>query len=140
MSQIMEIDKTGIPGRLKKLRRTLGLTQKEFAEHIGRTLRAIQRYESGQRSPDETTLRLIEQTFSVNPEWLREGKGEMFLPKSTALEELLQKLGVKDQKEMEILKDLLQAYAELSPEEKELYYHEIKAKALRKKLEGKSGT
>jgi len=67
--------------RIKRLRGVLGLTQKEFAEKLGRTTRAIQRYESGQRSPDETTLRLIEQTFSVNPEWLREGRGEMFKPK-----------------------------------------------------------
>jgi len=67
--------------RIKILREALNLTQKEFAGKIGRTVRAIQRYESGQRSPDETTLRLIEQTFNVNPEWLRKGKGEMFLQK-----------------------------------------------------------
>jgi transcriptional regulator with XRE-family HTH domain len=139
MSQIMEIDKTGIAGRLKELRRTLGLTQKEFAEHIGRTLRAIQRYESGQRSPDETTLRLIEQTFSVNPEWLRHGKGEMFTkPKTVNIDELLEALGIMKPEDKEKLKDLIVSYSELTPEEKELYYHEIKAKVLRRKLEGKS--
>ncbi|MEO2069367.1 MAG: helix-turn-helix domain-containing protein [Desulfurobacteriaceae bacterium] len=93
----MEIDKTGIAGRLKELRKALGLTQKEFAEHVGRTLRAIQRYESGQRSPDETTLRLIEQIFSVNPEWLRKGKGEMFIEKEeSSLEKLLKEFSEEE--------------------------------------------
>ena len=68
----------GIGKRLKELRKTLGLSQREFGEKIGRTLRAIQNYEAEQRVPDETTLKLIELLFNVNPEWLREGKGKMF--------------------------------------------------------------
>ncbi len=72
----------GLGKRIKVLREALKLTQKEFAKRIGKTERAIQRYEAEQRTPDETTLRLIEQTFSVNPEWLRHGKGEMFKQKN----------------------------------------------------------
>jgi len=68
----------GIGKRLKELRKALGLSQREFGEKIGRTLRAIQNYEAEQRVPDETTLKLIEILFNVNPEWLREGKGEIF--------------------------------------------------------------
>ncbi len=81
-----------IAKRIKMLRETLGLTQKEFAAKLGRTIRAVQRYESGQRSPDETTLRLIEQTFNVNPEWLRHGKGEMFSQKEEKQEDVLLEL------------------------------------------------
>jgi len=68
----------GIGKRLKELRKALGLSQREFGEKIGRTLRAIQNYEAEQRVPDETTLKLIEILFNVNPEWLRKGKGPMF--------------------------------------------------------------
>ena len=64
--------------RIKELRETLGLTQPAFAERIGVTKRAVQEWEAGRRSPSEPVLRQIEQTFNVNPEWLREGKGEMF--------------------------------------------------------------
>jgi transcriptional regulator with XRE-family HTH domain len=71
--------------RLKLLRRKLGLTQVKFAEKLGRSKRSIQEWESGRNEPSERVLRLIEQTFSVNPEWLREGKGEMFLPKKKEL-------------------------------------------------------
>ena len=69
----------GIGQRLKELRRALGLSQKEFGEKIGKTFRAIQNYEGEQRTPDETTLRLIEMLFNVNPGWLRYGRGEMFV-------------------------------------------------------------
>jgi len=68
----------GIGKRLKELRQVLGLSQKEFGERIGRSWRAIQNYEAEQRVPDETTLKLIEVLFNVNPEWLREGKGKPF--------------------------------------------------------------
>jgi len=67
--------------RIKLLRKTLGLTQREFAEKIGIGEKTLRNYESGKFAPKEAVLRNIEQTFSVNPEWLRHGKGEMFKPK-----------------------------------------------------------
>ncbi len=75
----------GIGKRLKELRQALGLSQKEFGERIGRSWRAIQNYEAEQRVPDETTLKLIEFLFNVNPEWLREGKGKPFFEKTGRL-------------------------------------------------------
>ena len=68
--------------RIKMLRQHLGLSQQAFADKLGVSAKTIVRYETGQSSPTEKTLRLIEQTFSVNPEWLRHGKGEMFKPRS----------------------------------------------------------
>ena len=70
-----------IGNRIKELRKALGLTQTAFAEKIGRSKRSIQEWESGRNEPPERALRLIEQTFNVNPEWLRHGRGEMFLKK-----------------------------------------------------------
>ena len=57
--------------RIKELRISLKLTQPEFAEKLGVTKRAVQEWEAGRRTPSEPVLRQIEQTFSVNPEWLR---------------------------------------------------------------------
>jgi len=78
--------------RIKELREVLNLTQPAFAEKIGVTKRAVQEWEAGRRSPSEPVLRQIEQTFSVNPSWLREGKGEMFLQKEEREEETLLEL------------------------------------------------
>ncbi|SNR73591.1 XRE family transcriptional regulator [Desulfurobacterium atlanticum] len=67
--------------RIKRLRETLKMTQKEFAEKIGRSHRSVQEWESGRVIPPENILKFIETVFSVNPEWLRHGKGKMFLKK-----------------------------------------------------------
>ncbi|SNZ07705.1 Helix-turn-helix [Persephonella hydrogeniphila] len=66
--------------RLKKLLETLGLSQRKFAEEIGVKPPTISEYISGKTNPSPRTLKIIEEKFNVNPEWLREGKGEMFLP------------------------------------------------------------
>ena len=81
MHQTLGIMESLIGQRIKVLREHLGLSQEEFATKIGLSRKMLSRYEQGKNVPTEKTLRLIEQTFSVNPEWLRHGKGEMFKPK-----------------------------------------------------------
>ena len=70
-----------IAKRIRELRQALKLSQVEFAKRLGKTRRTIQLWESGNITPPENVISLIEQTFSVNPEWLRHGRGEMFKPK-----------------------------------------------------------
>jgi transcriptional regulator with XRE-family HTH domain len=81
-----------IAKRLKELRKRLGLTQEEFGKKLGLKKSNVSDIERGKVRPKDSLLRLIEQTFSVNPEWLRHGRGEMFLEKkpepSDALSEL----------------------------------------------------
>lgn len=72
--------------RLRLLRETLGLTQEEFGKKIGRTKGAISAYEKGERTPDKTTLMLIEKVFNVNPYWFLKGEGNMFLEKYIPVE------------------------------------------------------
>jgi len=40
----------------KRVRRTLGLSQEEFANRFGIPLRTLQEWEQGRREPDATTL------------------------------------------------------------------------------------
>lgn len=68
--------------RLKELRKTLNLTQQEFAEKIGVKRNTIAQYESGRNAPIDAVITLICRTYSVDETWLRTGKGEMFQPKS----------------------------------------------------------
>ena len=70
-----------IAKRIKELRKMLNLTQEEFGEKLGLSKSNISDIERGKVRPRDPLLRLIEQTFSVNPEWLRHGRGEMFKPK-----------------------------------------------------------
>ena len=64
--------------RLKKLRRTLELTQQEFADKIGSKRSTIAKYETGSNIPSAAVISLICKEFDVNEDWLKTGDGEMF--------------------------------------------------------------
>ena len=66
--------------RLKKLRKTLDLTQQEFADRIGIARGNIGAYEVGKNAPSDAVISLICREFNVNEDWLRAGTGDMFLP------------------------------------------------------------
>jgi len=64
--------------RLKKLRKMLGLTQREFGERIGVKPNTIATYEIGRNEPIDAVVSLICREFNVNEVWLRTGKEPMF--------------------------------------------------------------
>lgn len=81
--------------RIKKVRRSLDLTQQEFCGRIGLKRNSISLIESGSRNTSDQTIYSICREFGVNEEWLRNGHGEMFAPKATnALEELAKERGL----------------------------------------------
>ena len=63
---------------IKKLRKTLDLTQQKFADKIGVKQNTVAHYEIGRNEPIDTVITLICREFNVNEEWLRNGTGEMF--------------------------------------------------------------
>lgn len=69
--------------RIKKIRRTLDLTQQEFATRIGSVQNTITGYETGRRVPSSQVISLICREFGVNEAWLRTGEGDMFAPAPT---------------------------------------------------------
>lgn len=74
---------TKLNERLKKLRKTLDLTQQEFADKVGTPRDNIGGYETGRRKPSDAVISLICKTNfppkgKVNENWLRTGEGDMF--------------------------------------------------------------
>lgn len=69
--------------RIRKLRRYLDLTQKEFGERIGVKGNTVATYEGGRNDPIDSVVSLICKEFGVNEAWLRTGEGEMFAPAPT---------------------------------------------------------
>lgn len=65
--------------RVKELRLSLSLTQQEFADRLGIKRNTIAKYETGLNNPTDSVVALICKTWNVNPDWLKEGKGEMYL-------------------------------------------------------------
>ncbi len=72
------MDKKAVGERIRLIRKTLGLTQAEMGEKIGRSWKTINRWEAGERDIPDTALKLISQVFGVSYEWLKTGQGEMW--------------------------------------------------------------
>lgn len=66
--------------RLKKLRKTLDLTQQTFANKLGVKRNTVGQWECGINPLTDQTVFSICREFNVNEDWLRSGTGEMFLP------------------------------------------------------------
>lgn len=71
---------TVLKDRIRRLRKALDLTQREFAERIGMKSNTIATYEMGRAVPSDPAINNICKEFRVNEEWLRKGKGDMFIP------------------------------------------------------------
>lgn len=56
--------------RLKKLRNTLEITQKDFAEKIGITAAALSSYENNLKNPSIAVAKKIAEAFGVSIDWL----------------------------------------------------------------------
>lgn len=68
--------------RIKELRKALGFTQQQFADALGVKRNTISQYEIGRNAPIDAVISLICREFGVSETWLRDGQGEMFVPKS----------------------------------------------------------
>ncbi len=75
--------------RIKKIRKNNNLTQQEFAKKIGTSQNVLANWENGRRNPSASAVNNICKTFNITEEWLRTGKGEMYLELDTE-EELFQ--------------------------------------------------
>ncbi len=68
--------------RIKKLRKTLELTQQEFADKISVKRNTVATYEMGRSEPSDAAISLICREFNVNENWLRNNEEPMFIQKS----------------------------------------------------------
>lgn len=65
--------------RIKELRKLLNMNQTEFGQKLSLSQKAIANIETGTSTLTERNFNAICKTFSVNPEWLRYGVGEIFV-------------------------------------------------------------
>lgn len=65
--------------RVRELRKALKLSGEKFGEKIGIGRSAVSNLEAGRNNLTEQMILSICREFNVNEEWLRYGKGEMFM-------------------------------------------------------------
>lgn len=86
--------------RLKKIRKSLHLTQQEFADKLGITRSTVATYETGKSNPSDAAVSLMCKEFNINETWLRTGEGDMFI-EQTADEQIATFIGdlLKDEED-----------------------------------------
>ncbi len=98
--------------RVRKIRKTKGLTLEKFGEAIGIGKSSVSDIENGRRSLTNQTRMSICREFDVSEEWIRYEKGEMFVKQSLFdLNEFAKRKGATDL-DIEIVK----LYLELEPD------------------------
>lgn len=112
--------------RIKKIRKTLDLTQQEFAERIGVKRNTVATYEMGRSIPSDAAVSLICREFNVNETWLRTGEGEMFkVSPVSELDALVEKYGLGDAARV-----LIERFITLKAEEREVIINFIQSAAV----------
>ena len=99
--------------RIKAIRKHFKLNQTKFGEKIGLKQRTIADIESGRNSLTQRNFDNICRVFNVNPEWLRNGKGEMLKKKDRMnyLDMLIAEYDLKSEHKI-----LIESILELPPE------------------------
>ena len=64
--------------RIRKVRETLNVSQREFAKRIFISQTLLGDIELGNRNINDRTVQLISTEFKVSKEWLLNGRGDMF--------------------------------------------------------------
>lgn len=96
--------------RLKLLRETKGISQKEMAKHIEKSPQAYNFYENGRREPDIATLKKLADYFSTSIDYLVEyiPQDNEELPSVSADElDLIKKYRFLDTTLQEAVRDLI---------------------------------
>ena len=102
--------------RIRIFRKSVKLTQAEFAEKIGLTRTSYASLEIGDAPVQERHIKLILAAFpQVSEDWLRTGEGEMIKQTNSHVQEIMKRYGFKD-----IVGKLLEAFDELPPEGQEI--------------------
>jgi len=64
--------------RIKEIRHTLNISQREFAQAVYVSYGYLSEVETGRKEVKDRLIHLISSAFSVNKHWLLTGEGRMF--------------------------------------------------------------
>lgn len=109
---------------MKKVRKSLGLTQEKFGVPLGMKRNSLSTVESGINNVTEPLFKSVCRVYNVNENWLRNGTGEMFNKPSDEVgyyaEFLLEQDDVDSGLRLLIV-DMIKAYVDLDDVSKEVF-------------------
>ena len=110
---MVQTEVNGVQERLKTIRKSMSMTQRQFAERIGVSRDVVASWEIGRVQPSEAMLRLICRECAVGCGWLKTGEGEMTERRTAADAEKLMRILEGDNT---FMKAILRGLAELPKE------------------------
>lgn len=106
--------------RLKKTRVTLGIKQADFAKELTISQGHASDIENGRKSVSDRIVEIVVLKFGINEDWLRNGNGEMFVPK-TRSESIAEFAGsLMKEEDSSFKRRLIEALAKLDESEWEM--------------------
>lgn len=103
--------------RFKELRKSLNIKQGDFAKELAISQGHASDIENGRKSVSDRIIEILCLKYNVNENWLRNGKGEMFVP-MTRDEQIEEFIGnVLRDEPGDFRKRLISALAKMSKEE-----------------------
>lgn len=120
--------------RVKLVRTALGLNQTDFGDRLGVTVTAISKIELGKNAVTDQMFKAICREFNVDPVWMREGIGDMFIDDEGEIDNLID---VLMDGENEVAKATFKALAKMGGDTWEQFGKIIRAIA--KELDGPEG-
>ena len=121
--------------RIKELRKTLKLTQEEVGSRVGVKGNTVGNYELSLRNPSDAIIHSMCREFNVNEDWLRHGKGEMFLPPEDEVAEMVSQLLEVSNPFYDLILDMMVSFNELDDKGKQAIcdYTDLLAKRMTKR-------
>lgn len=106
--------------RVRLLRKELSLTQSDFGKRVGVGKTAISKIEKNENSLTDRMFNSICREFNVNEDWLRHGKGEMFLPVEDEVGEIVSKLVDESNPFYDLIIDIMHTFNNLDDKGQEI--------------------
>lgn len=126
--------------RVKKVRKNQGLTLDKFGEHLGVGKTAVSKVENGVCALSDQMARSICREFGINEAWLRDEVGEMKKKPDDIFSEAVADMILEDNPFYDIIKGIVETYAELDPASKQVIHQCCNSliDRLQKKREGET--
>lgn len=106
--------------RLKELRKSLRMTQEQFADNLKLSRNYIAQIELGSKNPSDRTISDICRVYHVNEDWLRTGEGDMYDLPENRTAAIVSDLLEDDSPMNRLILNVLERYQLLDPVSREV--------------------
>lgn len=106
--------------RIREIRKNNKMNQAEFGAKLGVKGNTIGNYELGLRNPSDAVIFSICREFNINEEWLRTGKGDMYIIPIEEDALIISELIEKDSPVYDLVKSIIKIYKDLDAKSQEV--------------------